>query len=332
MSTPLDVHDRRSVPPGGSGVVRRIAYVVAASDSSDLDKAGADAVCTGVNDHLVFRAAVTALLTRRGVIFACAGTYHMSSSVEIPGGISLVGAGWGSDGGPSSPRTTTFRIATDYGGQPGIPACLLGQGYQRFSDFQMEAVNPALPGPSYALYARDGSVVERVYVRNATSHGMFLDSRATVRSCRIGSINAASVAAWVGALSLFEDTRINDAVGTGIVVMGQHVRIHAVDLVFVSRGISVGVSCAGVRITHSRIVKNRNVAASGSAYGINFDSSTQKGALISGCWIDPYTAGYAVNVQGATSGRVLIANTQHSNSVTGAGATIESASVLQVPA
>jgi hypothetical protein len=59
---------------------RTASYVIAASNSSSLDKSQADAVCTGTNDDVIFQAALNA---NYQVIVADFGTYNFSNTCNL---------------------------------------------------------------------------------------------------------------------------------------------------------------------------------------------------------------------------------------------------------
>ncbi|SCW57147.1 hypothetical protein SAMN04487970_101663 [Paenibacillus tianmuensis] len=61
---------------------RTAVVVVAASNSSQKSKNGADYICTGTDDYLTINAAISALPAIGGKVFLMAGTYNVFSSVE----------------------------------------------------------------------------------------------------------------------------------------------------------------------------------------------------------------------------------------------------------
>lgn len=56
-----------------------IRIIVAASDSTDIEKKAAKYVCSGVNDEQVLQAAIDSLAGRGGTIHLCRGTYHIDA-------------------------------------------------------------------------------------------------------------------------------------------------------------------------------------------------------------------------------------------------------------
>ncbi len=67
--------------------------VVAASDSSAADKAAADYVCDGVNDHVEIQAALNALPSSGGVVLLTSGTYNCAGIIAPKAGSTLKGEG-----------------------------------------------------------------------------------------------------------------------------------------------------------------------------------------------------------------------------------------------
>jgi len=67
--------------------------IVAASDSSAADKAAADYVCDGVNDHVEIQAALNALPSSGGVVLLSSGTYKCPGIISPPARATLAGEG-----------------------------------------------------------------------------------------------------------------------------------------------------------------------------------------------------------------------------------------------
>ncbi len=67
--------------------------IVAASDSSAADKAAADYVCDGVNDHVEIQAALNALPSSGGVVLLKSGTYNCAGIIAPKAGSTLMGEG-----------------------------------------------------------------------------------------------------------------------------------------------------------------------------------------------------------------------------------------------
>ena len=67
--------------------------IVAASDSSAADKASADYVCDGVNDHVEIQAALNALPSSGGVVLLTSGTYNCAGIIAPKAGSTLMGEG-----------------------------------------------------------------------------------------------------------------------------------------------------------------------------------------------------------------------------------------------
>ncbi len=67
--------------------------IVAASDSSAADKASADYVCDGVNDHVEIQAALNALPSSGGVVLLTSGTYNCAGIIAPKASSTLMGEG-----------------------------------------------------------------------------------------------------------------------------------------------------------------------------------------------------------------------------------------------
>ncbi|MGB4578446.1 MAG: CARDB domain-containing protein [Methanoculleus sp.] len=67
--------------------------IVAASDSSAADKASANYVCDGVNDHVKIQAALNALPSSGGVVLLTSGTYNCAGIIAPKAGSTLKGEG-----------------------------------------------------------------------------------------------------------------------------------------------------------------------------------------------------------------------------------------------
>ncbi|WP_292366817.1 MULTISPECIES: CARDB domain-containing protein [unclassified Methanoculleus] len=67
--------------------------IVAASDSSAADKAAADYVCDGVNDHVEIQAALNAQPSSGGVVLLSSGTYNCAGIIAPKAGSTLMGEG-----------------------------------------------------------------------------------------------------------------------------------------------------------------------------------------------------------------------------------------------
>ena len=67
--------------------------IVAASDSSAADKASANYVCDGVNDHVKIQAALNALPSSGGVVLLTSGTYSCAGIIAPKAGSTLKGEG-----------------------------------------------------------------------------------------------------------------------------------------------------------------------------------------------------------------------------------------------
>lgn len=78
-------------------MTRTAAVVIAASDASEKSKAAADYVCTGTNDHVKINAAIQSLASCGGRVVLSEGTFvfPLSSTVNIPQGVTLIGQGKG---------------------------------------------------------------------------------------------------------------------------------------------------------------------------------------------------------------------------------------------
>lgn len=74
---------------------RTASLVVAANDSTDLEKAQADYTCNGTADDVQIQAAIDAL-SSGGEVFLLEGTYNIESSINIIDDITLTGTGMGS--------------------------------------------------------------------------------------------------------------------------------------------------------------------------------------------------------------------------------------------
>lgn len=71
-----------------------IRYVVAASNSDDIYKQQAYAICDGTDDQTEINAAITAVeAAGGGVVHLKPGTYTLNGSIVLPTGVRLVGAG-----------------------------------------------------------------------------------------------------------------------------------------------------------------------------------------------------------------------------------------------
>jgi hypothetical protein len=86
-------------PNSDSGLVDYVAahsigfgYPVAASDSSDNDKARALYKCSGTDDDVEVQTAIDRAATSGGRVFLAAGTYNFSSSVVLKSGVWIEGA------------------------------------------------------------------------------------------------------------------------------------------------------------------------------------------------------------------------------------------------
>ena len=69
------------------------ALVVAASDSTDLEKAQADYRCDGAADQAEIQSALNALGSAGGTVTLTGGTFHLSGNLNIPGNVILEGQG-----------------------------------------------------------------------------------------------------------------------------------------------------------------------------------------------------------------------------------------------
>jgi len=102
------------MPEIGERRVRTATFVVAASDSMVQDKAMADYVCDGVNDHVEIQAALDALPATGGEVKLLDGTYRIEVSLVLDSYQTLRGCG------RSTILTTTtagwFDIITATGG------------------------------------------------------------------------------------------------------------------------------------------------------------------------------------------------------------------------
>ncbi|WP_214020432.1 CARDB domain-containing protein [Methanoculleus sp.] len=67
--------------------------IVAASDSSAADKASADYICDGVNDHVEIQAALNALPSSGGVVLLTSGTYNCAGVIAPKASSTLMGEG-----------------------------------------------------------------------------------------------------------------------------------------------------------------------------------------------------------------------------------------------
>lgn len=67
---------------GGGGGSRCATFVIAANNSSELSKTGADYVCSGVNDDVQIQAAIDALPPSGGKVYMEAGEYNISATIN----------------------------------------------------------------------------------------------------------------------------------------------------------------------------------------------------------------------------------------------------------
>lgn len=75
-------------------VSRGASLVVAANDSTDKSKAGADYVCDGTSDQVEIQAAIDALPSGvRGTVVLLEGNYEISDSITVAYGLTLQGLG-----------------------------------------------------------------------------------------------------------------------------------------------------------------------------------------------------------------------------------------------
>lgn len=83
--------------PVATTAPRYAEAIVAASDSSELMKAVADYVCTGVDDDLVIQAALDAVAAGPwgGRVLLAAGLFELSDALAVDGNITLAGQGRG---------------------------------------------------------------------------------------------------------------------------------------------------------------------------------------------------------------------------------------------
>jgi len=105
------------MPEIGERRVRTATFVVAASDSMVQDKAMADYVCDGVNDHVEIQAALDALPATGGEVKLLDGAYYIGVSLVLDSYQTLKGAGRStiltSSGGLASGITATGGPGTE---------------------------------------------------------------------------------------------------------------------------------------------------------------------------------------------------------------------------
>ena len=98
---------------------RTASYVIAASNSSSLDKSQADAVCTGTNDDTIWTNAISAGYKN---ISGTEGTYSFTSTVSVPSGVTINGQNAKFNNNNSTPLFSCAKgcflenVYTDYGG------------------------------------------------------------------------------------------------------------------------------------------------------------------------------------------------------------------------
>lgn len=94
----VDKANQRSIPSAEVSAMagdaqRSSTVVVAASDASSKSKAGADYVCTGVDDQITLASAIAALPQDGGAITLTEGTFSINGSIAVPSNVQINGSG-----------------------------------------------------------------------------------------------------------------------------------------------------------------------------------------------------------------------------------------------
>jgi parallel beta-helix repeat protein len=147
------------MPEIGERRVRTATFVVAASDSMVQDKAMADYVCTGTNDHLVIQAALDALPATGGEVKLLEGTYNIEVSPVMDSYQTLTGCGY------NTVLTTSTALS-------GLITAAGGAGTEKqgivVSDLRIDAASTAYAG-IYWDYV-DNSEIRNVWVHDCTTN------------------------------------------------------------------------------------------------------------------------------------------------------------------
>lgn len=275
---------------GGGG---QPTITVAASDSSNISQGKADLVCEGVNDDQTVQQAFDMLPTRGGKIVLTEGTFRFGTVGVILPGLDFHLHGMGRD---------ATRILADEAGDwlfiEGIEASQTRQ--QQISDLMMDCDNltdHALHTPATSA-SQNFVLVDNVWVKDATSHGFFLNRPAgewKFRRCRFESC-------------------------TGAGVFGSEAGMSAMDCQF------TGNTQSGLQIaldTQNSIINCRFSSNSGDGLGVNNAIIGGSGESI--CQGNHFVgnAGYGIQIQDGSdwiiSGNLFDGNTSGSISF-GAGA------------
>jgi parallel beta-helix repeat protein len=146
------------MPAIGERRVRTATFVVAASDSMVQDKAMADYICTGTNDHLVIQAALDALPATGGEVRLLDGTYNIEVSLVMDSYQTLRGCGY------NTVLTTSTALS-------GLITAAGGAGTEKegivVSDLRIDAASTAYAG-IYWNYV-DYSEIKNVWVHDCDS-------------------------------------------------------------------------------------------------------------------------------------------------------------------
>ena len=166
----IDEQSRATFFDGAFSIGRSATVTVAASNASSAEKAQADIVCSGANDHIQIQEALDILDARGGGRCGFSeGDFYIAASINIASNISLFGMG---------PTATTLRLVNT-----GAPINLLQtKNYATVRSMRIHIKDLLLLGDSTGgnagtcFYANMAySRLENVWMQDASVDGMVLD-------------------------------------------------------------------------------------------------------------------------------------------------------------